>query len=335
MKKVLLCKCLLAIALLVCCVSVAGASGPVRLVINSGASNMSLKTTIEKNVSTLLTEINQAFEDSLSSLKFSRLQVASEAQRGLNKLWENEHFQCTDEEIVEPLLNTRDGYQVRGIPLSVKPIGSDSLVYQEAIVNFDTNGVIVSVHYTANELSSALVKDWLTNSRNEVSDISERFMILDYVEHFRTAYNQKDLKFLRQVFSNDALIITGRVIKVRKTDLEPNGIRIVYNRQNKEQYLNNLRNAFNHNRYIKVSFDNVTIAKHPDPKKEGVYGVTVHQRWNSSNYSDEGYVFMVWDFRNPNEPQIHVRTWQPEFLNKSHSQRLNPNDVFTLGDFDL
>lgn len=311
------------------------ASEPVRLVINSGASSMTLKTTIEKNVSTLLTEINQAFEDSLSSLKFSKLQVTSEAQRGLNKLWENEHFLCTDEEIVEPLLTTRDGYQVRGIPLSIKPVGSDSLVYQEAIVNFDANGVIVSVHYTANELSSALVKDWLTNSRNEVSDISERFMILDYVEHFRTAYNQKDLKFLRQVFSTDALIITGKVVKVKRTELEPNGIRIIYNKQNKEQYLNNLRNAFNNNSYIKVSFDNITIAKHPDPKKEGIYGVTVHQRWNSSNYSDEGYVFMVWDFRNPDEPQIHVRTWQPEFLNKSHSQRLNPNDVFTLGDFDL
>ena len=311
------------------------ASAPVRLVINSGASSMALKTTIEKNVSMLLTEINQAFEDSLSSLKFSKEHVTTEAQRGLNMLWENEHFLCTDEEIVEPLLTTRDGYQVRGIPLSVKPLGNDSLVYQEAIVNFDANGVIVSVHYTANELSSALVKDWLTNSRNEVSDISERFMILDYVEHFRTAYNQKDLKFLRQVISTDALIITGKVVKVKRTELEPNGIRIIYNKQNKGQYLNNLRNAFNNNSYIKVSFDNVTIAKHPDPKKEGIYGVTVHQRWNSSNYSDEGYVFMVWDFRNPDEPQIHVRTWQPEFLNDSHSQRLNPNDVFTLGDFDL
>ncbi len=311
------------------------ASEPVRLVINSGANSITLKTTIEKNASMLLTEVNHAYEDGLPTLKFSKTQVTDEAQRGINMLWENEHFQCTDEEIVEPLLATRDGYQVRGIPLSVKAVGGDSLIYQEAVINFDANGTVVSVHYTANELSTALVKKWLTSSRNQVSDIGERFMILDYVEHFRTAYNQKDLKFLRQVFSTDALIITGRVVKVRKTELEPNGIRIIYNKQNKEQYLNNLRNAFNNNRYIKVSFDNVTIAKHPDPKKEGIYGVTVHQRWNSSNYSDEGYVFMVWDFRHPDEPQIHVRTWQPEFLNESHSQRLNPNDVFTLGDFDL
>ena len=82
-----------------------------------------------------------------------------------------------------------------------------------------------------------------------------------------------------------------------------------------------------------MSFDDVKIVKHPDPKKEGIYGVTVHQRWNSSNYSDEGYVFMVWDFTQPDEPQIHVRTWQPEFLDKG--VRFDSRNVFTLGDFDL
>ena len=333
MKRISPCYWLLVISFMTCRVSTANAAEPVRLIINSGATSMPLKLAVEKNVSMLMNEINRAYEQDLSSLKLPEAQVTDEAQRGLNMLWNNEHFQCTEEEIVERLLSTRDGFQVRGIPLSVKAVGSDSLTYQEAIINFDVKGVIVSVHYTANDLSTTVVKEWLTNSRNEVSDIDERMMILDYVEHFRTAYNQKDLKFLRQVFSTDALIITGRVIKVRKTELEPNGIRIVYNKQNKEQYLNNLRNAFNNNRYIKVSFDDVTIAKHPDPKKEGIYGVTVHQRWNSSNYSDEGYVFMVWDFRNSDEPQIHVRTWQPEFMDKG--VRLDTRNVFTLGDFDL
>jgi cysteine synthase len=71
------------------------------------------------------------------------------------------------------------------------------------------------------------------------------------------------------------------------------------------------------------------------PTIAGIYGVTVHQKWTSSRYKDEGYVFMIWDFRNPDRPQIHVRTWQPEYVDKSKGQKLNPNDVFTLGDFDL
>ena len=158
-------------------------------------------------------------------------------------------------------------------------------------------------------------------------------MILNYVEHFRTAYNQKDLKFLRQVFSEDALIITGKVIKVRKSEVVPSGNRVVYTTQTKQQYLNNLSRAFKSNSYIKVKFDNVMMVEHPTIK--GIYGVTVHQRWNTPRYSDEGYVFMVWDFRNPDAPQIHVRTWQPDYIDKAQGQRLSPNDVFTLGDFDL
>ena len=173
----------------------------------------------------------------------------------------------------------------------------------------------------------------MKDNRHEVSDIKDRMMILDYVEHFRTSYNQKDLNFLRQVFSDDALIITGRVIKTRRTDISPTGDKIIYTTQTKQQYLENLSRAFRSNAYIKVSFDNVVIVEHPTIKN--IYGVTVHQKWNSSRYSDEGYVFMVWDFRKPDAPQIHVRTWQPEFVDKARGQRLSPNDVFTLGDFDL
>ena len=169
------------------------------------------------------------------------------------------------------------------------------------------------------------------DERYEVTDLKERMMILDYVEHFRTAYNQKDLKFLRQIFSDDALIITGKVIKARKSEIT--GPDVVYITQNKQHYLANLSRVFKSAKYIKVSFDDVTIVDHPTIK--GIYGVTVRQKWNSGRYSDEGYVFMVWDFRNPDAPQIHVRTWQPEYLDKVRGQRISPNDVFTLGDFDI
>ena len=106
-----------------------------------------------------------------------------------------------------------------------------------------------------------------------------------------------------------------------------------YTVQTKQEYLNNLAKAFKTNSYIKVLFDNVVIVEHPTIK--GIYGVTVHQKWSTARYSDEGYVFMVWDFRNPDAPQIHVRTWQPDYIDKEHGQKLNPNDVFSLGDFDL
>ena len=307
----------------------------VRLVINDGIDNQQLKQRMEQAVSAVMTEINRSHEQNLTKLTFPDSYINKEAQEGLNQLWKNDHMRCVEEEIVERLITTYQGYQVRSIPLIVNSAsGGEQLGYQEAVINFDTNGVITSFYYTINpELYSKLRMDQMRNRRYEVTDIKDRMMILDYVEHFRTSYNQKDLKFLRQVFSDDALIITGRVVKVKKSEVVPSGKKVIYTTQTKQQYLDNLARAFKTNSYIKVSFDDVVIVEHPTI--HGIYGVTVHQKWNTARYSDEGYVFMVWDFRNPEVPQIHVRTWQPDYIDKERGQKLNPNDVFTLGDFDL
>ena len=307
----------------------------VHLVINDGTDNARLKAKIEQTISAVLTSINRTQELNQGQLSLPNEYITKDALQELNQLWANEHFRCVEEEIVERLLTTHTGYQVRSIPLIVNTANEgEELGYQEAVINLDANGIIQSFYYTINpELYSKLRMNQMSDRRFEVSDIKDRMMILDYVEHFRTSYNQKDLKFLRQVFSDDALIITGKVIKVRKSEVVPNGSKVIYTTQTKHQYLDNLAKAFKANSYIKVIFDDVTIVEHPTIK--GIYGVTVHQKWNTPHYSDEGYVFMVWDFRNPDAPQIHVRTWQPEFVDKDKGQKLNPNDVFTLGDFDL
>ena len=307
----------------------------VRLVINDGISDLQLKQQMQHAVSAVMTEINRSYELNSTKLTFPENYMKNDAQTELNQLWKNDRMRGMEEEIVKRVLTTRQGYQVRGIPLIVNSAqGGDELGYQEAVVNFDKRGVITSFYYTINpELYSQLRMDQMSNPKYEVSDIRDRMMILDYVEHFRTSYNQKDMKFLKQVFSDDAIIITGTVIKVRKSEVVPSGKKVKYTVQTKQQYLDNLARAFKSNSYIKVSFDNVVIVEHPTIK--GIYGVTVHQKWNTARYSDEGYVFMVWDFRNPDAPQIHVRTWQPDYIDKEHGQKLNPNDVFSLGDFDL
>lgn len=329
MKKLLL------IVIGVLCVSSGLAYNQVRLVINDGIYDTALKKQMEQAVSAVMTEINRSHEQNVSHLVFSETYMEAGAQSELNQLWKNDRMRCVEEEIVERILTTYTGFQVRGIPLIVNSAeGGEELGYQEAVINFDKNGVITSFYYTINpELYSKLRMAQSQDRRYEVTDIKDRMMILDYVEHFRTSYNQKDLKFLRQVFSDDALIITGKVVKVRKSEVIPTGNKVIYTTQTKQQYLDNLAKAFKANSYIKVAFDDVAIVEHPTI--HGIYGVTVHQKWHTARYSDEGYVFMVWDFRHPDAPQIHVRTWQPEYVDKTHGQRLNPNDVFTLGDFDL
>jgi hypothetical protein len=93
----------------------------------------------------------------------------------------------------------------------------------------------------------------------EVTDLRRRQLILDYVEQFRTAYNQKDLDFLEAVFSDDALIITGTVIKQKSSDGIALPDKIKYDKHTKQEYINRLRGIFAKNSYIKVSFDEIKV----------------------------------------------------------------------------
>ena len=302
----------------------------VRFVISDGVDNAQLKNKMEKSVSALLDEINMAAIEK-RSLHLNNINMNDDAQSELKMLWKNSHFLCEDLELVERCLTTNHGYQVRNIPLTLKPLGDEanSSEYQEAVIGFSKTGRITSFSLAI----SVNVYSKVMQNTTEISDVRRRMEILDYVEHFRTSYNQKDIAFLRQIFSDDALIITGRVIKVQPSEVFPSGNKITYRKQTKHEYLKNLTAAFKKTRYIHVNFDDMKIVAHPT--KKNIYGVTVHQTWNASNYSDEGYVFMIWDFTNEYAPQIHVRTWQPDFLDKAKGVRINPNDVFTLGDFTL
>ena len=306
------------------------AADEVKFVVTDGITNSNTKNQIEQNVSALLTELNQA-QSADRAINYGKVGITEEVKQQIDMLWMNVHFFCDELEVVERCLTTSNGLQVRNIPLAIKPLAGEKTDedYQEAVINFDKGGKIVSFFFT---IGMNMYSKVMQNT-NEITDVRRRMAILDYVEHFRTAYNMKDMPFLQQVFSDDALIITGQVVKVQKSEIFPSGNKVIYKKQNKKQYLTNLGNAFKAAKYIKVNFDDIKVVAHPT--KENVYGVTLHQEWNTNRYSDEGYVFMIWDFTNEDEPKIHVRTWQPDYIDKAKGQKLNPNDIFSLSDFVL
>ena len=175
----------------------------------------------------------------------------------------------------------------------------------------------------------------IIRENKDVSDLRRRQLILDYVEQFRTAYNQKDINFLEAVYSDDALIITGKVIKRKPIDGIILPDKIEYSKQDKKTYLSNLSRIFKYNKLIKVQFDEVEVMRHgvyPD-----IYGVTLHQSWTTDAYHDDGYLFLLWDFRDETHPQIHVRTWQPDAYNSDGKgvKRIPKDEIFNLADFDI
>ena len=317
------------IALFLCTCQIMFAS--VNVVISDGIANEAVKSKMERTMSALLTESNEA-QAAKRSLNFSSMGIPVNVQESVSMLWENCPFQCADEEIVEKCIETGLGYQVRNIPLMMRPNDSsfNEDEYQEAVFSFDRNGNLESFYLTLDmNLYMNVIK-----SNKSVSDLHRRQLILDYVEHFRTSYNQKDTKFLTQVFSDDALIITGRVIKQSKDGI-PLPDKIMYKKQGKQEYLNNLRHVFAANKYIKVSFDDIEVMRHP--VNPDFYGVTLHQGYTSDRYHDDGYVFLLWDFTNEAAPQIHVRTWQPDAYNADGkgTKRIPKEEIFSLSDFDI
>lgn len=84
---------------------------------------------------------------------------------------------------------------------------------------------------------------------------------------------------------------------------------------------------FTANQKIDLKFSGFRIMRHPT--MDGIYGVTLRQQYKSDRYADDGYLFLLWDFRNPSMPLIHVRTWQP--AGTVHSG----DDVISIQDFNL
>lgn len=299
----------------------------ITVTITDGVDNDALRQKMEHNIARILDEINAA-QAADRNLNFAAMGVNTDVQRSMAMLWENTPFLCTDDEIVEHCITTGSGYQIRNIPLMMKPTAERAFneeEYQEAVISFDKQGNVSSFYLS---ISMNLYMN-VIKSNLELTDLRRRQMILDYVEQFRTAYNQKDLQFLNQVFSDDALIITGKVIMQKHAEGFTSQ-KIEYNKQSKREYINKLRRIFQNARYFKVTFDEIEVMRHPT--NPNFYGVTLLQGYTNNNYHDDGYLFLLWDFTNENQPQIHVRTWQPD---KVGGKPLPKDEVFTLGDFDI
>jgi len=293
---------------------------------------------MQTNATELLTEINNSFfQDRKPELNNGI--IIEDAGQILNSLWETSPFRCYETLIIERVLQMQSDngkkYQVRNIPVFIKDVFEanddtlnlmDNNHYQEICLTFNSGGVIENIFYSL----EANTYQKLLNEGITVSDIRRRAFILDFVENFRTAYNRKDINYLQKVYSDDALIITGKVIKTKPSDMinSLSGVQIEYQKQSKKEYINKLKDKiFKYNKYINILFEEIKITQ--DRVYPDIYGVTLKQYWNTTNYKDVGYLFLMIDFKDENNPIIHVRTWQPE------DAKLTKEGVFTLNSFEL
>lgn len=306
------------------------AQNDVKFEFYDGIEEGALKRTMERNASRLLTAINVA-EAIGGDINYSGIGIDNLASQSIGAMWKNMHIRIVDDEILEKCLciKSKSGvviaYQARNIKVKLNPQndGYEGDLNQEISIEFNSRGAISDFNITLGiNQYTAIFKEG-----KRLADLDCRMQILHWVEQFRNAYIQKDIGFMKAVFSEDALIITGKVLKRVTSEIRYPQVEYVV--QNKEQYIANLSRVFNQNRYVNVKFDSVKIIRHP--ANPNFYGVTLIQNWhgekyNGKVYADEGTVFLVWDFTDELNPKIHVRTWQP---------KEDPNPIFKLSDFKL
>ena len=294
--------------------------------ISDGITDERVKSKMERNTSRLLSAINEA-ERRGDDINYGGIEIDNLATQSIGMMWNNVHFRVVDDDIVEHCLQIKSStgavmeYQVRNIAIEMKPFDDsyEGDINQEICINYDRGGNITDFNVTMG------VQQYMRIIREgeRLNDADRRWQILQWVERFKMAYIQKNISFMEDVFSDDALIVTGRVVKRVHTDMKP--VSVEYTTQGKQQYLAGLRRVFRNNGYINVKFDDIEIVRHG--AKPNYYGVTLKQGWFTKNYSDEGIVFIVWDFTDELHPQILVRTWQP--------MQVDEEDVFTLSNFKL
>ena len=204
------------------------------------------------------------------------------------------------------LLPDGHGIVCRSFPMSFTFRGNRRTFKEDVVFYMDYQAKVKEVAFG---LEAAAVADIMGR---EQWSIDARQTMIHFLETYKTAYALKRWDYINGIFSNEALIITGSVVKgTGQKEIGPAKMQHVkYTRQTKEQYMKSLKKCFASNEYINIHFADNIVRR--STSKPDVYGIQIKQDYFSSSYGDTGYLFLLIDFAKPEEPVIHVRTWQPD-----------------------
>lgn len=219
----------------------------------------------------------------------------------------------------------------RGLQMSFTfKSGMKKTYVEDVVFTFNTERKIESIAFGLGQVAE---NDILCKHAPGWKD-ETREMLMEFLESYKTAYCLKRLDYLRDIFADDAVIIGSYVSKRRGTpaaagqerEVSQNGLDVItYNRYDKDQYLAHLADCFRRKEFINIRFSNNDIQWLEKYADEEIFAIQIGQEYNSSNYADKGYLFLLVNMTNHDEPQIKIRTWQPN--------EVDMNKIYNAGDF--
>lgn len=213
-----------------------------------------------------------------------------------------------------------DGVVCRSFPMSFSFKNNRRTFTEDVVFYLDSEAKVKEVAFG---LEKAAVDDIMNRGQWKQE---ERQLMVHFLETYKTAYALKRLDYIDAIFSQDALIITGSIVKgTGQKEMQPGKpTHVKYTRQTKEQYMKSLRTCFASNEYVNIHFADNTVRR--SASKNNIYGIQIKQDYFSSTYGDTGYLFLLIDFAKAETPVIHVRTWQPDLDPNVKDGRINITD---------
>lgn len=205
----------------------------------------------------------------------------------------------------------------KSIPVAVK--NGNHISKENIVFRFDPeSGKIRSVAYALTKLAEDDI------FREGASwTIDSRYALVQFMEDYQTAFALKRFDYISSIFSDDAVIIVGKVANKAQKRLYQQGEikgssfvnKVSYVKYNKETYLSRVKEDFAKKSFIQLVFEDTKIEKVADAGfvNNDVVWIELKQKYNSSNYRDEGFLALQINLK-PSGSMINVRTWTPYFV---------------------
>lgn len=164
-------------------------------------------------------------------------------------------------------------------------------------------------------------------------DVDSRYSILTFMEDYQTAFHTQDTEYIKKIFSNDAIIITGKFTNNITGHFEDfsadengdydvlsnrggkRGKFVAYKKQTTDQYLRNLQRCFNDNNWTHIDFEQTTMEKvNSQLIDNDIMWIELKQVWTSSGYCDVGYLALQINLVKQGGSKINVRVWHPTYV---------------------
>ncbi len=211
----------------------------------------------------------------------------------------------------------RDKIICRSIPMRfIYPANRREFV-EDVTFTFNNEDLIESLAFG---LDKATREDIYTDGHLTSWGDSTCTMIATFLENYKTAFALHRLDYIQSIFADEARIITGSVLKPasaqnRNNDLSKGVVQlknhplVKYTEQNKQEYIKSLEECFRRNEFINIRFTDCIVDQMDDRER---FGINIRQDYYSNTYSDTGFLFLLINASDPENPMIQYRTWQPE-----------------------